>query len=253
MKPAPKAAETAAPTKTAGKKKPASGRALPLGGVSYAAAARALAPACKKEEWTTVQTKKRPTPEQTENPLTPSNTSLSVEKRKVVPETNGPPAKPPDNDRGRKAREVMSAVHQALYQAGVPGFVRLADLAINGRGTMAGMATTICTAEVFLRYKDFILRAELTECQGITDITTKETRKRVKIHGVPLRTYIGRGSFGTENSERRSWARTTDWSSPWPCAGWAVWSSSSSGSGTGRSRHHRSPLRSGETTWRGGF
>lgn len=113
-------------------------------------------------------------------------------------ETDGWLTKFSDKDRHRKAIDIMSAVRRALYQAGVPGFIRLANLAINGRGTLAGATTAICAAEVSLRYKHIAIRAARTECPGITDITTKKTWKRVKIHDVPLERYIRRGSHGTE-------------------------------------------------------
>lgn len=62
---------------------------------------------------------------------------------------------------------------------------------------MAGATTTLRPAEAILRYKDVAIRAAKTECQSVTDITTNETWERVKIHGVPLERYIGKGSYGT--------------------------------------------------------
>ena len=74
----------------------------------------------------------------------------------------------------------------------------MAYLHINQRGSITVITTALCPSEAFLRYKDVVIRAAITECSRITDIVTNETWKRVKVHGIPLEPYIRKGTFGTE-------------------------------------------------------
>ena len=47
-----------------------------------------------------------------------------------------------------------------------------------------------------LHFRDTILRAARTVDPAIVNITANETWKRLKIHGVPLERYLGKGTFG---------------------------------------------------------
>lgn len=52
-------------------------------------------------------------------------------------------------------------------------------------------------------YKDTILRAARTIEPDIVDITANEAWRRVKIHGVPLNRYLGKGIPTLTSSGRR--------------------------------------------------
>ena len=49
-----------------------------------------------------------------------------------------------------------------------------------------------------LQHRDTIIRAVHTVDSGIHNFTANETWSRVKIHGVPLARYLGRGTFGLD-------------------------------------------------------
>ena len=91
---------------------------------------------------------------------------------------------------------LMSAVSMALYQEKVPTHIRIFQLRRNERGTPAGLSTPNAPAEQLLSYRDTILRAARTVDPAIVDIVKNETWRRLKIHGVPLERYLGKGTFG---------------------------------------------------------
>ena len=156
-----------------------------------------------EEWWTKVQNKrrgeKRAAGEEKDTP-TPSKSALPAEKRKLAFDTDGSLTRLEAGERDRRAKRVMSAVHRAMWQAEVPGFIRLASLYINGRGTLAGDTTKTCTAETFLRYKEVAIWAARTECACITDISTNETWTRVNVHGIPWSPTRRRGPTALEGS-----------------------------------------------------
>ena len=120
---------------------------------------------------------------------------LNVDQRKFVLVT--------DPAAGKATREfvmadIMSAVSRGLYQEGVPSHIRTFQLRKNTRGTLAGLPTPFAPVEQLLLYKDTIIRAARTIDPSIVDITANETWRRVKIHGVPLNRYLGRGTYGLD-------------------------------------------------------
>ena len=84
----------------------------------------------------------------------------------------------------------------ALYQEKVPTHVRIFQLRRNEKGTLAGLSTTNAPVEQLLNYRDTILRAARTVDPAIIDIIKNETWKRLKMHGIPLERYLGKGTFG---------------------------------------------------------
>lgn len=85
-----------------------------------------------------------------------------------------------------------------LYQEGVPSHIRIFQLRKNTRGTLAGLSTPFAPVEQLLLYKDTVIRAARTMDPTIVDITANETWRRVKIHGVSLSRYLGKGTHGLD-------------------------------------------------------
>src|SRR6266576_460067 len=92
--------------------------------------------------------------------------------------------------------DLISAASRAMYQEGIPTHIRIFSLRRNSRGTLAGLSTPFAPVSQLLAYKDTILRSVRTVDPGIVNITANETWKRVKIHGVPLVRYLGKGTHG---------------------------------------------------------
>ena len=92
----------------------------------------------------------------------------------------------------------MSAVNRVLHQEGVPTHIRMFQLRRNDKGTLAGLSTPFAPIDQLLAHRNTILRAALTVDPTVIDITANETWRRVKIHGVPLNRYLGKGTHGLE-------------------------------------------------------
>ena len=188
--PQAKAKPPAAPKPT----QPAPQRSRPLGGTSYAAAARAAPTG--GEEWTTVQRGDKPRgpcpqhqPQHQPQELRPVQ-GLNLDQRKFVFAREGPIPK-----RYAEA-DLISAVNRTLHQTGVPTHARIFQLRLNAKGTLAGLCTPFAPIEHLLEFRDTIIRAARTVDSGIHNFTANETWSRVKIHGVLLDRYLGRGTFG---------------------------------------------------------
>ena len=63
---------------------------------------------------------------------------------------------------------------------------------------MAGLSTPFARIDQLLAYRNTILGAGLTVDPTVVDISANETWRRVKIHGVPLNRYLGKGTHGLE-------------------------------------------------------
>ena len=182
--------------KTAAKTNPPSPKTQspkPYGGVSYAAAARAVPK--ETNEWTKVPTRRRGAGQQatTQQPQAPKPvTGLNLDQRKFVF------IRECTCRREYHTADIMSAVNRALHQEAVPTYIRMFQLRRNNKGTLAGLSTPFAPIDQLLAHRNSILRAALTIDPTVIDITAKETRRRVKIHGVPLNRYLGKGTHGLE-------------------------------------------------------
>ena len=90
---------------------------------------------------------------------------------------------------------MMSVVSMALHQEGISTHIRIFQLRRNDKGTLAGRSTPFALVGQLLHYRDTILRAARTVDPAIVNITANETWKRLKIHGIPLERYLGKGTF----------------------------------------------------------
>jgi hypothetical protein len=98
----------------------------------------------------------------------------------------------------KKDADIQSAINRALFQNSVPYWIRLRDIHRNERGTITGTTTEFCTAEMLLQYRDTVIIAARTVDKGIVDVEANESWGRVKVHGVPLERYVGKGTHGLE-------------------------------------------------------
>ena len=94
--------------------------------------------------------------------------------------------------------DIQSAINRALYQERVPHCVRVQEVRRNDRGTITGATIPTASAEMLLNYRDTVIRAARTQDAGIVGVELNEIWKRVKIHGIPLARYVGKGTHGTE-------------------------------------------------------
>ena len=114
---------------------------------------------------------------------------VNIDQRRFVFVRNSTPVVP------YHETSLMSAVSMALYQLKVPTHIRICQLRRNEKGTLAGLPTPNALVDQLLNYRDTILRAARTVNPAIIDIVKNETRKRLKMHGVPLERYLGKGTF----------------------------------------------------------
>ena len=167
----------------------------PAGDNSYAAAAKLAPRGGTDTAWTTVTSggKSRGTRPQHQGKSIATQTpvqGLNLDQRKFIFVWDSTPVVP------FHETKLMSAVSMALYQEKVPTHIRIFQLCRNAKGTLAGLSTPFAPIEQLLAYRDTILRAARTVDPAIVDITANKTWKRLKIHGVPLERYLGKGTFG---------------------------------------------------------
>ena len=93
---------------------------------------------------------------------------------------------------------LMSAISRAMFQEGVSTHIQFCifQLRRNTCGMLSGLSTPYTPVFQLLAYRDTIIQAARTVDPGIINITSNETWKRVKIHGVPLFLYMGKGTNG---------------------------------------------------------
>ena len=83
-----------------------------------------------------------------------------------------------------------------MFQEGISTHIHIFQLWRNARGTLSGLSTPYTPVSQLLVYRDTIIRAVRTVDPGIVNITSNETWKWVKIHGVTLFLYMGKGTNG---------------------------------------------------------
>ena len=94
--------------------------------------------------------------------------------------------------------DIQSAVNRARYQEKIPHFVRIQDVRRNDRETITGVTTSTASAKMLMNYRDTVICATRTVDAGIVSVEVNEIWKRLKIHGIPLARYVGKGTHGTE-------------------------------------------------------
>jgi hypothetical protein len=109
-----------------------------------------------------------------------------------------------------KDEDLTSAVNRALFKKGVPAHIRIASVRQNHRGTISAVTSELATAEMALRFKDLIITAARSVDKGVIDLQPNDTWTRLKIHGVPLKRYLGRGTEGLEKLREEFVAENND-------------------------------------------
>jgi len=110
----------------------------------------------------------------------------SMEKRRVTfKRDNGLPLSQ------KKDLDISSEVNRALFEAKVPYFVRIQGVTKNTRGCLSTITTPGATAEMLIRYREFVIKAARKVDTGIVDIETSEPWEKVKMHGINFDRYLG--------------------------------------------------------------
>ncbi|KAI5784127.1 hypothetical protein FPQ18DRAFT_405642 [Pyronema domesticum] len=98
----------------------------------------------------------------------------------------------------RIREDYQSDINRALLKAGAPCWIHIREVRRNDKGTISGVTTEMCTVENLGKYEDVIIKAARTVDLGIIGFEQNEAWQKLKIHGVPLRRYVGRGTNGLE-------------------------------------------------------
>ena len=180
----------------AGRKLYAQTTQKPAGGVSYAAMVAAPPPPPPPQQntmdWTTVNRRKRPGAAERPLLVTPAKDLRMEQRRFAFVRDNG------ISTARCQPADIQSAINRALCQERVPHSVRVQEVRRNDRGTITGATIPTASAEMLLNYRDTVIRAARTQDAGIVGVELNEIWKRVKIHGIPLARYVGKGTHGTE-------------------------------------------------------
>ena len=90
-----------------------------------------------------------------------------------------------------------------------PGY-RVGSFRRSPRGNLFGPTSPTSAAAMLITQRGIILRVTRTIGPGVIDLETAPTWKRVRIHGVPVSPYVGRGSLGMEKL-REELEAENDW------------------------------------------
>jgi hypothetical protein len=92
--------------------------------------------------------------------------------------------------------DFISTVNRGLAANGAPHYVRLHSVSKNQRGTVTAVTREGCSAEVLMRYADTVIKHARMFDPTIIGLDTNENWPRLKVHGLPLERYVGKGTFG---------------------------------------------------------
>jgi len=91
-------------------------------------------------------------------------------------------------------QEIASPINRALFHQQAPAHIGIMNARRNAKGAMPAIRHQNATAEMAMRYRDFIITAARTVDRGVKDVEENETWERPKIHAVPLVRYMGKGT-----------------------------------------------------------
>jgi len=94
--------------------------------------------------------------------------------------------------------DILSAINRALHAAKVPSFIRFKEVRRNAHGTVTAVTTDTCTAIMMLEHRNTVIRAAKSVDSVTIGLDTNETWQRVRIYGIPLERYVGKGTHGLE-------------------------------------------------------
>jgi len=96
----------------------------------------------------------------------------------------------------KKDLDILSEVNRALFEAKVPHFVRIQGVTKNTQGCLSTITTPAATAEMWIRYREIVIKAARKVDAGIVDIKANELWERVKMHAVNFDRYLGKKTGG---------------------------------------------------------
>jgi len=96
----------------------------------------------------------------------------------------------------KKDLDISSEVNRALFEAKVPHFLHIQGLTKNTRGCLSMITTLGARAEMFIPYREIVMKAARKVDTGIVDIETNELWERVKMHSVNFDRYLGKKMGG---------------------------------------------------------
>jgi hypothetical protein len=94
--------------------------------------------------------------------------------------------------------DYKSEINRALLKARAPNWIRIREVKRNHKGMVTGLTTEMCTVDNLRKYEAVIIKVARTVDRGIVGFEENEAWQRLKIHGVPLNRYVGRGTNGLE-------------------------------------------------------
>jgi hypothetical protein len=124
--------------------------------------------------------------------MTPTqNTPMDKRRMVFLRDQTVPPAR-------RTGEDYQSEINRALLKARAPHWICIREVKRNDNGTITGMTTEMCTVDNLRKYEAVVIKAARIVDRGIIGFKENKAWQRLKIHGVPLNRYVGRGTNGLE-------------------------------------------------------
>jgi hypothetical protein len=98
--------------------------------------------------------------------------------------------------------DYQSEINRALLKAGAPHWIHIQEVKRNDKGTITGMTTDMCTVDNLRKYEAVVIKAARIVDRGIISFKENEVWQRLKLHGLPLNRYVGRGTNGLEKLQQ---------------------------------------------------
>jgi len=95
-------------------------------------------------------------------------------------------------------QEIVLAINRPLFHQQAPAHIRIMNARRNYNGAITAITHQNATAEMALHYRDIIITAARTVDKGVIDVEENESWERLKIHGVPVVWYMGKGTEGLQ-------------------------------------------------------
>jgi hypothetical protein len=94
-------------------------------------------------------------------------------------------------------QELMAAINNCLYMKGAPHFHRVAHVTRNSKGTiMATSAPAVDAKTLITHYRNEMVNAIREVDRAVLDVHELEKWIKLKVHGIPLNRFIGKGTHG---------------------------------------------------------
>ena len=99
-------------------------------------------------------------------------------------------------DLARRTAGVQAAINKELHRIGADA--RIQDLFLTRSGKYRGSTQSTNSAEQLLGHRDEVIRAARSADPSVTGLEARTAWWWVKVHGIPVARYVGRGSHGTD-------------------------------------------------------